>query len=132
MATDQDSNPYTSPTASGDSKVASADTAIVDFGPIIRRWERLRLFYNAILGTGVVLISIIVFPGRSLDPRYWGPIIVAGLVANLLFMTGPAIEGYGTRFRIWHGALTVLLFLAGLVFTGYLAIAFIAALTDTF
>ena len=126
MAPDTDSNPYSAPTS------ASANIAGVDFAPIIRRWERLRIYYNAILISLVLLVTIVRFPGHVSDPAYWAKIAFFGLIANLCFLTGPAIEGYGTRLRIWNGAMTMVLFLAGLGLTAYLAIACIAALTGTF
>ena len=125
MATDIETNPYSAP--------ASAGTQIVgvDFTPIIRRWERLRIYYNTILVSFVLLVTFVAFPGKVSDVSYWASVTVGGVIANLLFLTGPAIEGYGTHFRIWHRFMTILLFLAGLGFSTFLAIGAIAALTGT-
>lgn len=126
MAKNSDSNPYATPT------LAAASSAGVDFAPIIRRWERLRLYYNSIIVSGVLVVTLVQFPGHALDPGYWARIALGLAVVNLCFMTGPAIEGYGTHLRIWHGAMTIVLFLTGLGFTAFLAIGFLAALTGTF
>lgn len=126
MEMDIDSNPYAAPIS------ATSNIASVDFAPIIRRWERLRLYYNAILVSFVLLVTFVRFPGHISDPAYWAKLAFGGLIANLCFLTGPAIEGYGTRFRFWNGVMTIVLFLAGLGFSTFLAIAGIAALTGTF
>ena len=139
MPPETESNPYEAPHPMAkefaDSVPSSAGNwspGSVDFAVIIRRWERLRLFYNGILILFVLLITFVHFPGRFLDLKYWLAISAAGLFANLLFLLGPAIEGYGRRLRCWNGIMTMVLFLAGLAFTGYCAIAFIAVLTGTF
>ena len=126
METETDSNPYVAPDSD------SSPIAGVDFAAIIRRWERLRIVYNGILVSLVLLLTFIVFPGHVSDPLYWARIAAGGLLANLCFLTGPAIEGYGTHFRFWNGAMTLLLFLAGLGLSTFLAIGCIAAVTGTF
>ena len=135
MGPDTNSNPYAS-SASADTadsdKPFNSDAASVDFAPIIRRWERLRIGYNAILVAFVLLVTLVGAPGHTSVPEYWMAIAVGGVIANLCFLTGPAIEGYGTRFRVWNGIMTIVLFVAGLGFTMFLAIMFIATLTGAF
>ncbi|WP_182865674.1 hypothetical protein [Stieleria mannarensis] len=123
MENETTSNPYTAPTASP----SSTTTDSVDFAPIIRRWERLRLYYNAILVPAVLLLTLVGFPHHASARGYWEMLVVGGVFANLCFLAGPTIEGYGTYFRLWNSAMTMLLFLAGLGFTALLAIGSIVS-----
>ena len=75
----------------------------------------------------MLFLSLAVFPNNAREPGYWLAVVIGGLVANLCFFTGPALEAYGTRFRLWHPLVTILLFLAGLGFTALLAIASVAS-----
>ncbi|QEF96150.1 hypothetical protein Mal15_01760 [Stieleria maiorica] len=122
MENETTSNPYTAPTTSP----SSTNTDSVDFAPIIRRWERLRLYYNAILVPIVLTTTFVGFPHHASLPGYWVSVVFGGVFANLCFMAGPTIEGYGTYFRFWNSAMTMMLFLAGLGFTALLAIGSIA------
>ena len=98
-----------------------AQTKVVDFQPIMRHWEKLRLFYNAALVAYVLLVSFIGLPGHSLQIDYWFMICICGVAANLCFFAAPALEAYATCFGLWNQAMTMLLFLAGLGFTALLA-----------
>ena len=122
MAETSDSNPYAAPLPEDHSLEAAKQRAqVVDFVPIMVRWERLRWFYNGSLVFFVLFISFVLFPGNTTELDFWAVVCLGGFVANLCFMTGPAIEAYGTRFGIWHPLLTWMLFLAGLAFTALLA-----------
>ena len=121
MESDVDANPYVATTAK------LSDTHFrVDFGPIIRRWEQLRWLYNAILIGLVLLMTVVGFPQHMVDPAYWVLVVFGGVLANVCFLTGPAIEGYGTYFDFWNPRMTLLLFLAGLGLTAILAMGSIA------
>ncbi len=61
----------------------------------------------------------------SVSSDYWIQLFVGGLLTNLCFFTGPAIEGYGRYLGIWNIAMSLGLFLAGLFFTSLLAIGFV-------
>ena len=56
--------------------------------------------------------------------------IVAALGVNVCFFAGPAIESYGTYFRIWHPVFSWLLFLAGLAVTLCVALAGVLAFAN--
>lgn len=117
-------NPYESPSSASQSvSPSSTPNSGCDFGGIILRWERLRLSYNAFLTSVVLLLTVFVFPVHLADFGYWIAVLIGAFIANLCFFTGPAIEGYGTHFRCWHGAFTIILFLAGLALATLLAIA---------
>ena len=121
MDRDTNSNPYVAPDTAG----AAAATS-TDFAPIIRRWEMLRIYYNGILVSLVLLLTFVVFPRHISVADYWVAIALGGLIANVCFFTGPAIEGYGTYFGLWNRVMTMLLFLAGLGLSTLLALGSIA------
>lgn len=123
------SNPYAAPPASAttaEDEALRAGRPRVEFGPILRRWERLRIYYNGLLISLVLLISFLVVPQHVDKLGYWVAIVFGGVIANLCFLTGPAIEGYGRHFRLWNGILTAMLFLVGLGLSAALAIGCIA------
>ncbi len=99
----------------------------VDFVPILRRWERFRLLYNGGLVTYCLLWSCFLLPHLLFDPLYIFQLCVGGLVTNLCFFVGPAIEGYGRYFGVWNMTFSVLLFFGGIFFTGLLATLFLIA-----
>ena len=129
MAKDTKSNPYASPVSNKDAVQSPqpASAVSLDFVPIMRRWERLRIYYNGVLIVFVLVLSIAISPRNAIEPVYWAAVCFGGLVANLCFFTAPTIEAYGTHFRLWNSALTNLLFLAGLGFTALLALLCIAS-----
>ncbi len=121
-------NPYTAPAANIGKNGTVANRGHGDnFGTIIRRWERLRLMYNAFLTIVVLLLTIVFFPTLLGDFRFWLCLVAGASIANLCFFTGPAIEGYGTHFRLWQPAFTIVLFLAGLGLATLLAVGSVAA-----
>ena len=121
MAMETGPNPYASPTNDEPATQPPESTVAVDFVPIMRRWEKLRLYYNAVLILFVLFLSFVAFPRYVTDISYWAAICFGGLTANVCFLTAPAIEAYGTWLRLWNGALTTMLFLIGLGFTALLA-----------
>jgi hypothetical protein len=113
------SNPYAPPGAEG----AARAPAVVDFGEIVRRWELLRIRYNAVLIALVLLLVVIFFPERFSIARFWVQVFGGAVIANLCFTAGPTVEGYGRfLFRTWLDSMTVLLFLAGTCFAALLAV----------
>ena len=118
-----DANPYAAPPhgESSDRQSVKAHEMVVDFRPIMRRWERLRLYYNATLVLLVLVLSFVVYPRHIADPEYWILVCVGGLFANVCYFAGPTLEAYGTSFRVWYKAFTLMLFFAGLGFTALLA-----------
>ena len=119
---DSDSNPYASPPDAA----KSSDKIGVDFVPILRRWERFRLIYNATLVLLVVALTLAVFPKKATNIRFWASVCFGGGLANLCFFLAPAIEGYGTYLRMWNPTASMLLFVTGLGFTALLAFVSIA------
>ncbi len=115
---------YESPVAQSNRRsLPDSDTHQIDFGAIIRKWEWLRIFYNSILITMVMLLVLFGFPGLLVDLNFLSCVLAGAIIANLCFLTAPAIEGYGTHFRLWHPLFSYVLFAAGTFFAMILAIA---------
>lgn len=111
MSTDAATNPFLSPNSDS---LSDATGITVDFVPIMRRWDRLRLFYNGVLFAEVLGMVVFVRPNILFDIGFFPIMLVAAAIANLCFTIGPAIEAYGTYYRVWHPIMTFGLFLAGL------------------
>ncbi|MEL6107550.1 MAG: hypothetical protein AAFU85_16035 [Planctomycetota bacterium] len=111
MSSDAPTNPFQSPKSDF---LADATGVEVDFVPIMRRWDRLRLVYNGVLVTEVLGVAFFLRPNVLWDVGFFPVMCIAGVIANICFTTGPAIEAYGTYYGIWHPILTLGLFLAGL------------------
>jgi hypothetical protein len=99
----QPENPYQSPqTASVVSLSSSALPTQVDWKSILKRWELLRLPYNAIVGLAGVF-SLAMFP-QAILPRVGGGIIAYGILANVMYLLGPVTELYLNWFLdAWEG-----------------------------
>lgn len=100
----------------------------LDFVPILRRWEKFRLVFNAVLIALTLGLSVVIVPHLLLSPLYWMQLCIGGLVTNLCFFTGPAIEGYGRYFQVWNLGMSVALFVIGLCFTCFLATVFVSVI----
>ena len=100
----------------------------VDFVPILYRWEKFRLVFNSVLVMLTLGLSTILVPHLLFTPLYWVQLGVGGLVTNLCFFTGPAIEAYGRYFQLWSLGMSVALFVIGLLFTCFLATAFVSVI----
>lgn len=122
MTTEKASNPYSAPVASDPVPIEVS----LDFLPIMKRWERLRLAYNGLLVPYVFLYSIAFFPGKAVQLSFWICICLGGILANVCYLTAPTVEAYGTYFKLWAPVLTTLLFVTGLGVTALLAAACIA------
>ena len=121
-------NPYAAPSAEiGKTGKPTSKEQAFHFDEIIRRWEWLRLVYNAFLVVVVLLLTFASFPILLDDVGFWFCVVFGAFTANLCFFTGPAIEGYGTHFGWWHPAFTIVLFLGGLGLATILAAVSIAS-----
>lgn len=113
------SNPYAAPPTEADGPKPNVQEDF-DFGDILRRWERLRIVYNAVLIVWTLFLLVLLM-GRT-PVALMVAVPFGGLLANLLYLLGPAIEAYVTWFGFWHRSMTYILFLAGLGFTALLAL----------
>jgi hypothetical protein len=123
MPNDLDHNPFR-PIAA-ENLCDSGQRVKVDFVPIIYRWEKMRLVYNAVLISFTLFWSYFVSPQLMFDPLFMFQLCVGGIVTNLCFFTGPAIEGYGRYLGFWHLGLSVTLFVIGLTFSVLLTLGFL-------
>jgi hypothetical protein len=127
-------NPYSNEVSKVDAFPDSSEerSPTVDFAPILRRWERLRIVYNVTLIGIVLAFTLLAFPFLIGSVPFWVRVIFGAIIANTCYFIAPAIEGYGRQFRVWNSAFSILLFLAGLAFTSLLAILCILSYADMF
>jgi len=90
---------------------------------VLKRWEKLRLLYNAVLIPWTVLLIAVLPGGGTAGPA---EVLVGGVVANVCFCLGPVVETY----LAWVGANACLargwLFALG---TGFTALAALLSLS---
>lgn len=94
-------NPYTSPQADPrrDPTPLPPDAdRLVNLGQIALAWEKLRLWYNAVLAIVALLAVVSVDASLLVEPRAMESMILAALAANACFCVGPLLEGYITWF----------------------------------
>lgn len=90
---------------------------------VIRRWEKLRLLYNAVLVPWTVLLIAVLPGGGTAGPA---DVFVGGLVANACFCAGPVAEAYLVGVGAPARAARGWLFALG---TGFTALAALLALS---
>ncbi|MEL6895605.1 MAG: hypothetical protein AAFP90_05830 [Planctomycetota bacterium] len=108
-------NPYVAPTTS-DSQLVSSQTP-VDFRPIAKAWFNLQGIYNAILIAEVVLVTLFLAPTILGMPQFWFGCVFAGVMANIMFQSGPMIEAYCRVLDAWNERFRNVLFVMGLLFS---------------
>lgn len=85
---------------------------------VVKRWERLRLVYNAVLIPWTVFLIAVLPGGVTGNPA---DLIVGAVIANVCFCLGPVVETY----LVWLGANAQAargwLFALGTVFTAVAA-----------
>ncbi len=90
--------------------------------PVFLAWEKLRLLYIALLSAWTLLLA---WPMIADNPFTLIALVICGVVANLFYLLGPAIETYIR----WLGCealwVRMLLFISGTLWTALLATAFI-------
>jgi hypothetical protein len=93
----------------------------LDPGPVLRRWERRRILYNAVLA-GITLLASCLDPGKTLaDPEFWGVVLAAAILANACYCTGPFAEAYLYWVGVRGRAVGILLFASGTLLSMFLA-----------
>ncbi len=66
----------------------------------LKKWEKLRLLYNAILIPFVVGATLIFHTRWLGDSSFWEDVIIGGIGSNVCFCLGPVLELY----LVWLGA----------------------------
>ena len=81
---------------------------------VFRAWEKLRVVYVLLLG-GVAVGTMVVIGrvDRWADPVLWAWFAVYTLIANVLYLAGPAFESYLDWLGWRPRGLRVVLFLVG-------------------
>lgn len=118
-----DSNPYAPPASA---PYAAAEPVRSAMRRVMVRWELLRVVYCGVLVPFVLLVSFALQPAAAGTLSYWGAVAVGGIVANLCYLVGPAMEVYAVALGIAHPLVCVVLFLAGTFLTAGLAVMCIA------
>ena len=122
-----DENPYAAPAADGETAQFQApepETISAIAKSTFLAWERLRVVYVGLLGALTIAIS-----GSAIfQPDLLLPIVIGGIIANICFFAGPAIETY-VRWLGYQGKwVRLLLFIGGTLLTALLAIAMLGTL----
>lgn len=78
---------------------------LAQLGEVVVAWERLRVWYNAVLACAGLFSVLLILPRMLFDPLMLGELLIAAFAANLCFLAGPLIEGYVTW---WRGPAPVL------------------------
>lgn len=110
-------NPYAPSVVDVEHAESANEHFDLDFGSILKRWEKLRIVYNLVLIPWT--IALLFF--SNAHPATVLLLPVAAIAANVLYLLGPVTEAYLTWFGFWRFWMTVVLFLAGLAFTGVAA-----------
>ena len=82
------------PDAPDDEWHLAGSTQTPDPHHVLKRWERLRLVYNAILIPWTVFLIAILPGGGTAGPV---EVLVGGAIANVCFCAGPVAETYLVR-----------------------------------
>lgn len=117
-------NPYQTPI--GSSPETTDFSRIVDFRPLLIRWEKYRLVYNAAL-IATTLLSLSVSLSKAVRPELWFVIFIGAIIANLLFMLGPSLDGYLQVAGLRHRGFGLFIFGCGTLLAVCLAAMTVAA-----
>jgi hypothetical protein len=94
----------------------------LDPGPVLRRWERWRILYNAVLA-GITLLTACLDLEKTLaDPEFWGVVLAAAVLANACYCTGPFAEAYLYWLGVRGRAVGILIFAFGTLLSMFLAL----------
>lgn len=83
--------------------------------PIFRRWEKLRLGYNALLVVALIQIHGLSLRAKSFEPLTLGICLTGGVLANLCFLAGPLAECYFAWLGLRSRLVTAALFVGGVL-----------------
>ena len=124
-------NPYSAPLETASPQPINQPKNIVDFGEIIRRWERRRIFYNVALLCATLLVAGVYGVFRA--PIVLLETAVFGAVgANVLFFYGPVSDGYLQWIGVRHPVFGKTIFLLGTTLALLLAVITVASLGGGF
>jgi len=123
-------NPYSTPLEIDTPKPVTRREEVVDFGEIIRCWERRRIFYNIAL-IFVTLFVADIFSAYDAPILLLETILVGAVGANILFFFGPVSDGYLRWMGLRHPIIGRTIFAMGTVLAVVLAGITIASLAMT-
>ncbi|MGB6042204.1 MAG: hypothetical protein WBF93_03510 [Pirellulales bacterium] len=118
------SNPFQSPQyqqlATEQDDESRRISRFAHLGQVVVRWEKMRVFYNAILTLWVLLLMAL--RAEISNPPQLFMLAFCCVAANGCFLAGPLVEGYLCWFGIRNPAITWLLFVPGTLFSCGLAL----------
>ena len=124
-------NPYSAPLETEALKPTVPPENVVNFGEIIRRWERFRILYNlALLLVTLVMAAIV---GGFRAPMLLLETAVFGAVgANVLFFYGPVADGYLQWMGFRNPVIGNLIFAMGTMLAMFLAAGTVVSMAFSF
>lgn len=123
-------NPYRAPIDSGSETINPAITdRAVEFKTILLKWERYRLVYNLALVATTVFTGL-AFEVSPLSVEFWFVLVAGALMANLLFMLGPSLDGYSQVAGFRHPIIGLFVFGCGTLVAVSLAALTVASLGE--
>jgi len=106
--------------------------------PIFISWEKLRLFYNLILLAVFILITVssyllsdIASPEMPIS-RLLVQCAILALAANLFYFAGPLLDGYLTWLEVRFKYQRHFIFIAGLLISVAIEVAYLAVTLSPF
>ena len=124
-------NPYSAPLETEALKPTVPPENVVNFGEIIRRWERFRIFYNLALLLVTLVMAAIVNAFR-VPVLLLETALVGAVGANILFFYGPVADGYLQWMEFRHPAIGKLIFALGTILGMFLAAATVVSIGLSF
>ena len=87
----------------------------VDMKPFFQKWEKLRSWYNVILGTVLVVSHAPHLRMSFLDPMALLIWLIGAVLANICFLAGPLAEAYLSWLGVRSPYVMPLLFAGGVL-----------------
>lgn len=88
----------------------------------VKKWEKLRLLYNALLVPWTLLAIVAWRPNGFGEPHFMADVIAGGLIANVSFCLGPVFEMYLVQLGANVRGVRTWLFAIGTAFTALAAV----------
>lgn len=93
---------------------------------IFKKWEFLRIIYNVVLTTEVILLlEQYFFHLIERSPFFLVGAIFAAIIANIFFTLGPIVESYVKWLGFQKSFVRWVLFGAGLIFSMYIVVFYV-------
>jgi hypothetical protein len=88
---------------------------LVNLALVAVAWEKLRIWYNAVLAVVALLGLVVIDASLLLDMQAMKTMVFAAIAANVCFCVGPLVEGYVTWFFGKLPGLRAVIFAIGII-----------------